>query len=469
MKNSIIKSLRSQATSAKVATDGFPWLLATVLYTFSWGWSLLRPNTLYWDDWAYIYDKPKSYLNQIFVDTGLPPWRALIDQELIAIGYWTIPVLTFLFFFASGMALYFVLKSVHFLEQAQISLVVLIFLLAPVNHARIALVMFGYTTSYFLFFVAWAILVRHKKMSSFLLAVVLFFWSFMTHSFLFFYLLPLAHFVWNHFENFRLPDWKNVFFGKVFLLFTLPCVYYVLRRIYWPPTETYEKYHQLTFDGLRHGLIFLFAGATIFFLVFQFALSRGEHKGTRNAVIIAWGIYAWGLLPYFVNQSLVNTVSVFAFRADYGTRHSLLTPLGIGLIVASFAMVVPVFVRQPLTRVLMVIFTVINIFFATQYLLDSFKKEQLTELFQGTEIINSDTDLIFVDDTKLFNGRFSTYRNTELLGLIELASKSVKSISGKTTCEDVSDGYELRLKSNKNFYSALVNRNLGLYFEISKC
>ena len=291
----------------------------------------------------------------------------------------------------------------------------------------------------------------------------------MTHSFLFFYLVPIAHFLSNHFENFKLRDWKNVFIGKVFVLVTLPCIYYVLRRAYWPPIELYEKYHQLTFDGLRRGLIFLLAGATISFLVFQLAPFRSKHKGTQNAVIIAWGILAWGLLPYFVNQSLVNTVSIFAFRSDWGTRHLLLTPLGIGLIVTSFAMVIPVFVRQPLTRVLMVIFTVTNLFFATQYLLDSYKKEQLTELFQGTEIINSDTDLIFIDETEFYNGRFSTYRNTELLGLIDRANKSVKSIYNKPDCDDVSDGYKIRLKSKKNFGEALLSRNLGLYFEISKC
>ena len=95
MENAVFASLKNRIKPAQIALDGFPWLLATVLYTLSWGWSLLRPNTLYWDDWAYVYNRPKSFLNQIFVDTGLPPWRALIDQELIAIGYWTIPVLTF--------------------------------------------------------------------------------------------------------------------------------------------------------------------------------------------------------------------------------------------------------------------------------------------------------------------------------------------------------------------------------------
>jgi uncharacterized membrane protein len=185
--------------------------------------------------------------------------------------------------------------------------------------------------------------------------------------------------------------------------------------------------------------------------------------------IIAWGVFAWGLFPYFVNQSLVNIVSDFAIRADYGTRHLLLTPLGIGLIVASIAMMIPFSVQKKLTVTILASFTIVNAFFGTQYLLDSYKKDQLTELFQETEIINSSSDLIFVDDTKLFNGRFSIYRNTELLGLVSLADKSVKSISGKSTCDEIKSGYELRLNSKKNFTSALLSRDLGLYFEINEC
>ena len=469
MENSIIKSLRRQATTAKVALNGFPWLLATVLYTLSWGWSLLRPNTLYWDDWAYIYDKPKSYLNQIFVDTGLPPWRALIDQELISIGYWTIPVLTFLFFFASGMALYFVLKSFRFLEQAQINLVVLIFLLAPVNHARIALVMFGYTTSYFLFFVAWAILVRHKKMSSFLLAVILFFWSFMTHSLLVFYLIPVAHYLFLKKSDLRLGQIRSFVSSKMCAVFSIPFLYYILRNFFWSPTESYETYHKPSAAGAMRGAIFFALGLEIWISILFILKAMRVNKRSMFLPLIGWWIFALGIFPYFANQNLPDMISVFAIKADYGTRHLLLTPLGIGLIVTSFAMVIPVFVRQPLTRVLMVIFTVTNLFFATQYLLDSYKKEQLTELFQGTEIINSDTDLIFIDETEFYNGRFSTYRNTELLGLIDRANKSVKSIYNKPDCDDVSDGYKIRLKSKKNFGEALLSRNLGLYFEISKC
>jgi hypothetical protein len=329
--------------------------------------------------------------------------------------------------------------------------------------------MFGYTTSFFLFFVAWAILVRHKQKVSFLLALILFLWSFMTHSFLFFYLLPFFHFVVINIEARRLESWRSIFVVKLVLSGALPIIYYLLRTFYWPPIEAFESYHKLTFDGFSRGLIFLVSGSALAFTIFQILPSRNELKKVRAVAITAWGVFAWGIFPYFVNQNLPNTVSVFALRADYGTRHLLLTPLGIGLIVTTIAMTIPASVQKTLTAAFLATFTFVNVFFGTQYLLDSYKKEQLTVLFQETNVVNIDTSLIFVDSTKLFNGRFSTYRNTELEGLINLANRNVKSISGKTTCEDILEGYEIRLQSNKSFYSALLSRDLGLYFEINEC
>ena len=140
-------SLKVSESSSCRSFVGFPWLIAFLTYTVSWGWSLIRPNTLYWDDWAYIYDRPKSYLNEIFLKTGLPPWRALVDQELLGVGYWTIRWLTFIMFFATGLFLFEILKKIPFFSLAQRQSIVLLFLVFPLNHARVPLVMFGYTTS----------------------------------------------------------------------------------------------------------------------------------------------------------------------------------------------------------------------------------------------------------------------------------------------------------------------------------
>ena len=78
-------------------------------------------------------------------------------------------------------------------------------------------------------------------------------------------------------------------------------------------------------------------------------------------------------------------------------------------------------------------------------------------------------EVIFTDQTKMFNGRFANYSDNELNIYVENAGKTVKSISGKSTCDDIESGYEIRLNSEKSFSGALLSRNLGLYFEISKC
>jgi hypothetical protein len=225
----------------------------------------------------------------------------------------------------------------------------------------------------------------------------------------------------------------------------------------------------VTANGAIRGVLFFIICGLVSFAGLQMSQFRNSEKVHWASVITSFSIFAWGVFPYFVNQSLTDYLSVFAFRADYGTRHLLLAPLGIGLVVTSIATMTPLHLQRKLIPTILALFTLVNVFFGTQYLLDSYKKDQLTELFRQTEIINSSSDLIFVDDTKLFNGRFSTYRNTELIGLVSLADKSVKSISGKSTCDDIEIGYEIRLKSDKSFNSALLSRKLGLYFEIKEC
>ena len=56
---------------------GFPWVSAIVLYTLSWGWSLLRPNTLYWDDWHDLFQTDNWFARDYYLSTESPNsnWR----------------------------------------------------------------------------------------------------------------------------------------------------------------------------------------------------------------------------------------------------------------------------------------------------------------------------------------------------------------------------------------------------------
>ena len=147
----------------------------------------------------------------------------------------------------------------------------------------------------------------------------------------------------------------------------------------------------------------------------------------------------------------------------------LLTPLGISLILCGVWLLMYSRLKKLFFAVTVVTCSLINIFSGAQYYLDSLKKEQLTELFASNIDINPQSTILLIDETKIFNGRGSTYRTTEMSSLLLLSGQESTAITSKGTCNDLPDGTQFVLKSNKNFFSALTSRDLGLYFEVSPC
>ncbi|MFM8521007.1 MAG: hypothetical protein ACKOBK_02700, partial [Acidimicrobiaceae bacterium] len=254
--NSAVEPESAASTAAKPEKmlAGFPWVSAIVLYTLSWGWSLLRPNTLYWDDWNDLFQRNKWFARDYYLSTGRPPWEGVAHALLTPIGVWTFTYLTFILFFASGLLLYLILRPTSFFPDQDLKFVVLIFMIVPVNHARISAIIFQYTTSYFLFFLGWFVLVRFKSTKSFAFSCVILFLSFKTHSFLFFVLLPFLHFGWLN--RAKLTDLKrlNRINFKLLVIAVLPVLYVISRSVFWPPSESWQAYQQPTRAGVLTGL-----------------------------------------------------------------------------------------------------------------------------------------------------------------------------------------------------------------------
>ena len=291
----------------------------------------------------------------------------------------------------------------------------------------------------------------------------------MTHSFLFFYVLPLGHYILLQKPVIKELRIRYLLLPKTIVLIAIPVLYYILRHFFWPPTAEYETYHKVTFDGAIRGVAF-FAVGSLLLLIFSFALkTSGLRDKSMLLPFIGWTLFAWGLFPYFVNHSLIDMISVFAFRADWGSRHLLLTPLGAGLLVSGLALFLTKTSRTIFVNTILLFFVCCNMFFGSQYFLDSIKKEQLIELFQNADQEIENKDIVFVDETKRFNGRFSSYRNTELMALVEISSTKLNSISGKTNCEQTLGGIQLTLRSSKSYLSAFLSRDLDLYFDSQTC
>ena len=450
--------------------DGFPWISAIVLYTLSWGLSLLRPNTLYWDDWTIYFNMPADNGLKYLEIMGRAPWGGLVEYALLHLGQWAVCVVTFIVFFSVAVFLFGIISELPFLVDSQLRLTTLLFLVTPVYHARIATTVFDYSSSYFLFFLGWLVLVRYKSVKSFVLAWVVLFLSLKTHSLLFFILLPLLHFVWLNKTQLVNSRRLNLLHLQVFVIAVMPMIYLIMRNLFWPPIEAYEDYQKPTSAGLMTGiwpiLIGLFAGLIV---MIRIRRKKFVHQGLV-IFVIGFLITALALFPYFVAEFYVGYagrpayITVFEFRADWRSRHQLLMPLGLALSVVGLNELFKGKRNKNIFAGFIIVLSVaLNMFWGSQYFLQSHKQEQLVELFKSTK-----GNLVVAsvgDSTLRFNGRENDFRGYELDGFMTLAGIPTE----RPGCEALPNGSVLNLKSDKPYLSALVSRDLGLYFDVTPC
>ena len=448
---------------------GFPWVSAIVLYTLSWGWSLLRPNTLYWDDWSDVFQRDNFYLRQVLVDSGRPPWEGVVEGLLLQMGPWSVRIAVFLMFFIVSLLLFEISRATCVLSVNRLKLLVVLFLAIPVNHARVSLIVFQYASSYFLFYLGWFVLVRSKSAKSFVLACVILFLSFKTHSFLFFVLLPFLHFAWLN--KIELLDFKklNRRHLQVAAIAIMPLAYVVARSLFWPPTKDWTDYHHVTSAGLRVALLPIVIGLVPLILI---AIRKAKNLSVNfglTLLVVGFLVTALALFPYFAGELYVGYagrpayLTVFEFRADWRSRHQLLMPLGLALSVVGLNELFNWHKKNIVFVATIALSVTLNMFWGSQYFLMSHKQEQLVELFKTTE---GKVEIASVEDQTLrFNGREATFRGYEWNGFMTLAGIS----TDRPGCEALPSGSALILKSDTPYLKALVTRDLGLYFEVTPC
>ena len=474
-----MSSMSNQAVEPEIVTSsmpkpegmlaGFPWVSAIILYTLSWGWSLLRPNTLYWDDWEIYFNKPANYGLQTLSDMGQAPWRGFVEFYSMQVGTWTITILTFFLFFAGSLFIFVILSQKTSLVGSQIQKVTILFLIVPLNHARVAATVFDYTSSYFLFLLGWLVLVRYQSFKSFIFSWFVLFLSLKTHSLLFFMLLPFLHFVWLNKDDLKNSKKLCVVHLQIFLIALLPIIYFLLRKLFWPPAENWTDYHQVTSAGLQVALLPIVIG---FMPLVVIAMRKAKNLSVNfglTLLVVGFLVTALALFPYFAGDLYVGYagrpayLTVFEFRADWRSRHQILMPLGLALSVVGLNELFNWRKKNIVFVATIALSVTLNMFWGSQYFLMSHKQEQLVELFKTTE---GKVEIASVEDQTLrFNGRESTFRGYEWNGFMTLAGIS----TDRPGCEALPSGSALTLKSDTPYLKALVTRDLGLYFDVTPC
>jgi len=184
--------LIDQTESHNPETEKFPWKLGLTLYSLSYLPMMLFSKAYFWDDW-YVYKLKDSEYRALLREAGSSPVRAWIEIGMLDANPVLFRIVTILSYFAVGWFLFHILSNVRFIGAHYVRIVTLLFLILPINSARVSMINFAYSYSLLSFYFAWYLLVTNKSVVGRLASIPLFLISFEALSPLIFFIIPCCH------------------------------------------------------------------------------------------------------------------------------------------------------------------------------------------------------------------------------------------------------------------------------------
>ena len=396
---------------------GFPWKTAIILYVISWGWLFFVQDSYWADDWnSFLYPEITPF---DYHSLGLAPWTELNQGVFELFGPGIFRLVTFCFYFGSGVAVFGISKAIKYLNLTQRQQILVLFLLLPFESSRVTLMVFHYTTAYFAFFLAWYLIINFPTKLSRIFCLFLFFFSFQMHSLVFFILLPFFHLALN-------AGVKNI--SQIFLfckqnldLMFLPFLYVILRLLFWNQRFNYQS---VTYDGISQmlkvsALAILF---TTLFLVFS-KKSKSSTKWIFVSGVVASVI---ALTPYVLGGFYLSSTSLletffkwFLGRSDWNSRHQVLQPLGAALLIVSILNTKLGHKSEKVFFSLVLSTSVVfNVCFGFEYVVDFAKQRAISNEISIADNSNYIFELQIIDNTINLNARGREYRKRDWLGIV---------------------------------------------------
>lgn len=467
----------SQIAKVKRVFDSgnrFPWSLAAVLYTISWGWSFFFLETFFWDDWAFFYDKTPAEHAALWAGEEKHFINPFLNPLLIQFGQWPFRVLIFLFMFGAGVCIFGIVKKSGFFSLSECKLLALIFILLPINPARYSVQTFEYSMSYFFFFLGWYLLVcSHTRLLRMLVPVCLIL-AVGTPSFLFFcilpvldslarvrprsrsemtrwilshtdiLILPIAFVIWFRYAQGESEKYGISKFGSLNSLVSgailIGVAGYVLRKN-WSSDQVKRVAVVLT-SGVA--LVWL---ATVPYWIIGYNPIQEWVPGIFNirprdllapsknvAQIVGIGLTV--LAIFVISRARIRNkgvlvfvliVGVFLFSnyqfgpMDWDTRLQLLWPLGLAVTVIGVLSAVP-FRFQRICRIsLLTGLVVTSALISAEYYVDSLKQNALIESIGQIDNLPELAQIVIYENGTKLNARSRNYRGYEWTGIVNSA------------------------------------------------
>ena len=454
----------------KIAVNRFPWMWALSVYAISYGLILTFLSSYFWDDWLVYKHKTGGFIEQSLRTRGDWPTRAFLELTILGARPELFKILTLIAYFAAGWLLFHILSTLNFLKNNQVRLITILFLILPINSARVAMVDFAYACSLLLFFWAWFLLVKKSSWYKYFSAVVLFILSFgATASLLVFLMVPCIHRLFLRLSDSssgRSRTWLSTL-----AIFLVSPVFWFLDRRFNSPQGPYLAMYSLQKSGVFRALILLLIAC----IVLLWFIKVGRHDLTEKSrnLLISLGIVLViiGAAPYIVAGHLVD-VSEWMFNfvpraSDWSSRHQLLLGLGLAVVIVGILGELESRFKRNLATSIIGICVLLNATFMHAYFLDSLKQDQIIDAIkQNTDL--SVSKVIMIDDqAERFNarGRFVRYYEWDSMFASAYGNESKHTISGLSYVDCTSDLIPdtlLTITATNGRLKATLLRNIGI-------
>jgi hypothetical protein len=419
---------------------GFPWKTASILYTISWGWLFIVRDSYWADDWnSFLHPEITPF---DYESLGLAPWTELNQVFFDLFGPGVFRLVTFCFYFGSGVVVFGITKSIEFLNLVHRKQVVLLFLLLPFGSARVTLMVFHYSTAYFAFFLAWFLFTNFSTKFCKCLYLLLFFFSFQMHSLIIFILLPilLAAIKVKVNNSLRLL----MFLKDNLILIGLPFLYVGLRKLFW--NEQFA-YHAISMVGFIQFLkLFLVCILVLIVILFvsKFRLF------SKEILIVGIATSFLALTPYvlggFYVSSKLFVVTFFEWmlgRSDWYARHQTLQPLGAAFLIVGVLYATPINrkLKKFVFSLVLTLSVLFNFSFGFEYVVDYQKQRAISDAIAVSDNSRFINEMQIIDNTAYLNARGRAYRQRDWLGIVSLAigvekAVEIENIGGPCRTED---------------------------------
>lgn len=352
-------------------------------------------------------------------------------------------------YYFAGYNFYKIINNIKYFNDIDRFWLSSIFLIVPINFARISIANFQYALSYCLFFYAMKLLLERASNNRGLrlISLILFFISFHTNSLLLFYSIPIFYFWYSKYYSTERIKSIFYFIKKNIDLIILPFFYWIVKKIYFPAHGLFEGYNKIeltnilmspikslgAFDYLiKNVFSFNHINIIIFIILFLFIYNitkskKSEHNKENNKFIfIGFILFYFAVAPYlFVGRG-------YEYGLEWGGRDQLLIPLSVAFIFYFTLKLILYTLFDSIKNInlfmslLIAIFLNVNISNYLDFNLDWFKQLSLINKISKSEEIKSNSNIIFKDNTKNLNGLSRSFRFYEYNGFFKLAFNNEK-------------------------------------------